>query len=112
MIFDLIVQGKIYMTHPTKSIYGELLKDFVRVSRGSADEALYKEDDLRGSLERIQVLDFHQTIDVDGIQVCHSHISLTLRPALSLQPSRPFLSPIPLLQVSRNDLTNLRGQPQ
>ncbi len=63
------MQGKIYMTHPTKAIYGELLKDFVRLSRGSADEALYKEEDLKGSVDRIQVLDFHQTIDVDGIQV-------------------------------------------
>lgn len=57
------------MTHPTKVIYGELLRDFVRVTRGNADDQLYKEEDLKASLDRIHLLDFHQTIDVDGIQV-------------------------------------------
>lgn len=70
------MQGKIYMTHPTKVIYGELLKDFVRVTRGNADDQLYKEEDLKASMDRIQLLDFHQTIDVDGIQVLPSFFLL------------------------------------
>ena len=62
------VQGRILMTHPTKAIYGTLLRDFVKVSRGSSDEALYTDKDLEKALERSEVLDFHQTIDLDGIK--------------------------------------------
>ncbi|KAK9813025.1 hypothetical protein WJX72_007682 [[Myrmecia] bisecta] len=62
-------KGRIFMTHPTKAIYGTLLKDFVKVSRGSQDEALYKDKDLDASMERTEVMDFHQTIDIDGIKV-------------------------------------------
>ena len=63
-----LAQGRILMTHPTKAIYGTLLRDFVKVSRGSSDEVLYTEKDLERSLERSEVLDFHQTIDIDGIK--------------------------------------------
>lgn len=61
-------QGRILMTHPTKAIYGTLLRDFVKVSRGGSDEALYGDKDLERALERSEVLDFHQTIDLDGIK--------------------------------------------
>jgi hypothetical protein len=56
------------MTHPTKAIYGTLLRDFVKVSRGGSEEALYTDKDLEKALERSEVLDFHQTIDLDGIK--------------------------------------------
>ena len=62
-------QGRILMTHPTKAIFNTLLKDFVKVSKGSSDEGLYSEKDLEASLERVEVCDFHQTIDMDGIKV-------------------------------------------
>ena len=74
----LCVQGRILMTHPTKAIYGTLLRDFVKVSRGSSDEALYSDEDLEKALERSEVLDFHQTIDLDGIKA---------RPALATRVS-------------------------
>lgn len=66
------------MTHPTKAIYHQLLKDYVKVSKGSSDEQLYNETDLEASMKMIQVIDFHQTFEVDGIKVrrasgtCHS----------------------------------------
>lgn len=63
-------QGRLIMTHPTKAIFYTLLQDFVRVSAGSADEALYTEADLEAAMARAEVLDFDQTIDIDGIQVC------------------------------------------
>ena len=63
-------QGRILMTHPTKAIAHTLLRDFVKVSRGSADEGLYTEKDLADTLERTEVMDFYQTLDIDGIQVC------------------------------------------
>ncbi len=63
------LQGRILMTHPTKAITHTLLRDFVKVSRGSTDEGLYSEKDLEATLERTEVMDFHQTVDLDGIRV-------------------------------------------
>lgn len=57
------------MTHPTKAVYGMLLRDFAKLTRAQSDEGLYTERDVDASLERIEVIDFHQTITVNGIQV-------------------------------------------
>jgi hypothetical protein len=54
------------MTHPTKAIMSTLLRDFIKQSAGSADEALYSEADLEAALERAEVLDFDQTLDLGG----------------------------------------------
>jgi cleavage and polyadenylation specificity factor subunit 3 len=62
-------QGRLIMTHPTKAIFYTLLQDFVRVSAGSADEALYTEDDLEAAMARVEVLDFDQTVEIEGIRV-------------------------------------------
>lgn len=67
------------MTHPTKAIVGTLLKDFVKVSGGRTDGALYSEKDLEKTLDVTEVIDFHQTIEVDGIQVCSPHFVLCIR---------------------------------
>ncbi len=56
------------MTHPTRQVCGMLLKDFVKVSRGSS-EGLYTEKHLEEALQRTQLIDFHQTIEVNGIKV-------------------------------------------
>ena len=58
------------MTHPTKAIVGTLLKDFVKVSGGRSDGALYSEKDLEKTLDVTEVIDFHQTVEVEGIKVC------------------------------------------
>ena len=87
----LWVQGRILMTHPTKAIYGTLLRDFVKVSRGSSDEALYTDKDLEKALERSEVLDFHQTIDLDGIKA---------RPALAT----PFMLVASALRIACFDV--------
>lgn len=57
------------MTHPTKAIYHNLLKDFARMSQGGKDEALYNEEDLKASMDKIEVVDFDQTLEVNGIKV-------------------------------------------
>lgn len=62
-------KGRLIMTHPTKAIFHTLLQDFVRMAAGSADEALYGEADLEAAMARAEVLDFDQTVDVDGIRV-------------------------------------------
>ena len=58
------------MTHPTKAIVGTLLKDFVKVSGGRSDGALYSEKDLEKTLDITEVIDFHQTVEIAGIKVC------------------------------------------
>lgn len=62
-------QGRIFMTHPTKAIFGTLLKDFVKVGRGDPSEGLYTDKDVDKAMDQIELLDFHQTIDINGIKV-------------------------------------------
>ena len=57
--------GRVFMTHPTKAIYSWLLSDFIKVS----NDQLYTEDDLQDSYDQIETMDFHQTIDVEGIRI-------------------------------------------
>jgi cleavage and polyadenylation specificity factor subunit 3 len=65
------------MTHPTKAVFQILLKDFVKVSRGSVDEQLYNEKDLEASMQKIELIDFYQTLDIEGIKVgtCYTECS-------------------------------------
>lgn len=64
-------QGRIFMTHPTKAIYYSLLRDLAKGAKHSSDEALFNEQDLDASMEKIEVVDFYQTIEVAGMQVDH-----------------------------------------
>ncbi|KAK9862033.1 hypothetical protein WJX84_006221, partial [Apatococcus fuscideae] len=61
-------KGRIFMTHPTKAICGTLLKDFIKLSGGKDGEPLYNQSHLYGALDKSEVLDFHQTIEVNGIK--------------------------------------------
>ena len=47
------------MTHPTKAIYNYVMQDFVKVSNIAADEKLFDEHDLRHTLDKIDMLDYH-----------------------------------------------------
>ena len=61
--------GKIFMTHPTKSIYNFVLQDFVKVSGiPSMEEQLFDEKDVENTLNKIQLIDFHQEIEMNGIK--------------------------------------------
>ena len=61
--------GKIFMTHPTKSIYNYVLQDFVKVSGiPSMDEQLFDEKDVENTLNKIQLIDYHQEIEMNGIK--------------------------------------------
>lgn len=61
-------KGKIYMTHPTKSIYNYVLLDFVKVSQSPSDEQLFDEKDVENSLNKIQTIDYHQTVESNGVK--------------------------------------------
>ncbi|XP_024376319.1 cleavage and polyadenylation specificity factor subunit 3-I isoform X2 [Physcomitrium patens] len=56
------------MTHATKAIYKLLLSDFVKISKVSVDDMLYDEHDIARTMEKIEVIDFHQTMEVNGIR--------------------------------------------
>jgi hypothetical protein len=57
------------MTHPTKAIFFTLVKDFANLAANAGEEQLFTSKDVEDAMDRIEVLDFDQTIDVDGIKV-------------------------------------------
>ncbi|XP_038989574.1 cleavage and polyadenylation specificity factor subunit 3-I-like isoform X2 [Phoenix dactylifera] len=56
------------MTHATKAIYRLLLSDYVKVIKVSVEDMLYDEQDILRSMDKIEVIDFHQTLEVNGIR--------------------------------------------
>lgn len=66
---ELNPKARVFMTQPTRAIYKTLLSDFVRVSRTSAgEESLYTEEDVEKTMKRIEVVDYHAEVNVDGIK--------------------------------------------
>ncbi|KAK8945042.1 Cleavage and polyadenylation specificity factor subunit 3-I [Platanthera zijinensis] len=61
-------KGRVFMTHATKAIYRLLLSDYVKVSKVSVEDMLFDEQDIIRSMEKIEVIDFHQTVEVNGIR--------------------------------------------
>lgn len=73
------------MTHPTKAIYRWLLGDFVRVSTApDTQQSLYTEADLSASFDRIETIDFHSTMEVNGIKFTAYHAGHVLGAAMYL----------------------------
>lgn len=82
-------RGRVFMTHATKAIYRWLLTDFVKVTSlaGSGDDGrsmdnqqnsggsanLYTDDDLMSSFDKIETIDYHSTIEVEGIRFTAYH---------------------------------------
>ncbi|KAI8808500.1 beta-lactamase-like protein [Cladochytrium replicatum] len=61
-------KGRVFMTHPTKAIFKWLLSDFVKVSNIGSEEQLYDEQDLLRAHDKIEPVDYHQEVEVDGIR--------------------------------------------
>ncbi|XP_048535364.1 cleavage and polyadenylation specificity factor subunit 3-I-like [Triticum urartu] len=61
-------KGRVFMTHATKAIYRLLLSDYVKVSKVSVEDMLFDEQDIIRSMDKIEVIDFHQTLEVNGIR--------------------------------------------
>ncbi|KAG2203955.1 hypothetical protein INT47_007538 [Mucor saturninus] len=61
-------KGRVFMTHPTKAIYKWLLSDYLRVSNIGDEDQLYSEEDLLNSFQRIEAIDYHQQVEVEGIK--------------------------------------------
>lgn len=56
------------MTHPTKAIYRWLLADYVKMCNLSLRDKLYDEQDLMRSYNRIEVVDYLQEVEIEGIK--------------------------------------------
>lgn len=64
-------RGRIFMTHATKAVMRLLVADYVRLLGSSRSSyALYDEHDLINCIEKVEVVDFHQTIEYKGIKFC------------------------------------------
>mmetsp|Transcript_20983 Transcript_20983/g.45759 ORF Transcript_20983/g.45759 Transcript_20983/m.45759 type:complete len:746 (+) Transcript_20983:225-2462(+) len=76
-------RGRIFMTHPTKAVIRLLLGDYLRLmtikkggssgSGGGGDDKndsdeLYTEEDLIKCCDKIELIDYHQTISVGGLK--------------------------------------------
>lgn len=57
------------MTHPTKAIYYTLLTDFANLAASGHEAPLFSKADVDATMDRIEVVDFDQTIEVNGIKV-------------------------------------------
>lgn len=61
-------RGRIFMTHATKAVMNLLLADNIRVQQAQGRFPLYSKQDLDACMEKIEVVDFHQTMEVRGIR--------------------------------------------
>ncbi|EGF84036.1 hypothetical protein BATDEDRAFT_9083 [Batrachochytrium dendrobatidis JAM81] len=61
-------KGRVFMTHPTRAIYKWLVSDYIKISSLSPDDQLYSDKDLANSYGRIEVIDYHQEVDLGGIK--------------------------------------------
>ena len=69
------------MTHATKAIYRWLMQDFVRVTSignsrsedGAVVKVIYTDDDIMKSFDRIETIDYHSTMEIDGIRFTAYH---------------------------------------
>jgi len=67
-------KGRIFMTHPTKAVIRLLLGDYLRLmtmkksgasGELSSDDVLYTEAELQSCVDKIELIDYHQTIDLN-----------------------------------------------
>lgn len=74
------------MTHPTKAVLKWLLADFIRVSDLGSDTGtqLYTERDLATCMERIETVDYHSTMEIEGIRFTPYHAGHVLGAAMYL----------------------------
>ena len=61
-------KGKVFATHPTKSIYNYITQDFVKVSNISSDDQIFDSHDVSRSLKKIQTVNYHQECEDKAIK--------------------------------------------
>jgi len=82
LLFKTSFKGRVFMTHATKAIYHMMLSDFIRVSKVAVSEMLFDETDLKKSMDRIEVVDFHQETEACGVHFWAYHAGHVLGAAM------------------------------
>jgi cleavage and polyadenylation specificity factor subunit 3 len=67
-------KGRIFMTHATKAVMKMLLSDNIKLQTRS--RPLYSESELQSCVDKIEVVDYHQTIEHRGKEKLTSFIYL------------------------------------
>ncbi|KAG6360190.1 hypothetical protein INS49_011246 [Diaporthe citri] len=65
-------KGRVFMTHPTKAIYGWLIQDSVRVGNASSNESsqpVYTEQDHANTFPMIEAIDYYTTHTISSIRI-------------------------------------------
>lgn len=95
VVANMDFSGPIFMTHATKNIFYTMMKDILRMNQKDPARRLFNDRDLDNTMARITVINFHQTIDYDGIKItpyrCVPCTSLVNRTDLRLP-----ICPLPL----------------
>jgi cleavage and polyadenylation specificity factor subunit 3 len=61
-------KGRIFMTNPTKAVLRLLLGDYLRLlDMRNSDNILYTEADLAKCIDKIELIDYHTTVSVGGL---------------------------------------------
>lgn len=69
VVANMDFSGPIFMTHATKNIFYTMMRDILRMNQKDPARRLFNERDLDNTMARITVINFHQTIDYDGIKI-------------------------------------------
>lgn len=75
-------KGRCFMTHATKAIYRWLLADYIKVSNIATEQMLYTEADLEATMDKIEVINFHEEKDVRGVKFWAYHAGHVLGAAM------------------------------
>jgi len=62
-------KGRIFMTHPTKAVLRLLLGDYLRLlqmKNAKDEDVLYTEAELQSCIQKIELIDYHTTVTIDG----------------------------------------------
>lgn len=59
-------KGRVFMTHPTKAIFKIVLHDAVKV--GHDEGRLFDEKDILASMDKIELINYHQTLEHKGVR--------------------------------------------
>jgi cleavage and polyadenylation specificity factor subunit 3 len=66
-------KGRILMTHATKAVMRLLVSDYIKLLGGGSSKSssgMYSDIDLLNCVDKIEVVDFHQTVEHRGIKIC------------------------------------------
>eukprot|EP00612_Vaucheria_litorea_P000458 CAMPEP_0171457986 /NCGR_PEP_ID=MMETSP0945-20130129/3841_1 /TAXON_ID=109269 /ORGANISM="Vaucheria litorea, Strain CCMP2940" /LENGTH=665 /DNA_ID=CAMNT_0011983695 /DNA_START=110 /DNA_END=2105 /DNA_ORIENTATION=- len=62
-------KGRIFMTHPTKAVMRMLLADnYIKLVNVTTEDVIYDEKDLNDCVEKIELIDYHQVLEHEGIK--------------------------------------------